>query len=361
MALRRSSVVIAVAGVILIVTAALIRFVALPSLVKLPEDVNATAEFEGTLQQLDPQTFSLDSGTSISIDRTVTANQVVGDTAVITSTAVSHLPAGEVTDEHTYAISRVDYTQVPAPAGIRVEDQKGGITLSLPMDPGTSDTTMYDSVTRTAQPLAYYGSDTLEGRSVHKFSGATTAPIADPSVLEPVKAGIAALAKTGDGTTLPKAVIQSLVPALPSDRALAVSAALVSASDPVPLEFTSINNVDLAVDTRFGGPTKIMQDQTTVLNLRSGNTLIPVVDLSRITVATADTSVATITSDLNKAERQLDLFAIWGPIGLVLVGGLLLLFAFLRRTPRSNANDATASVPPADPADAVPNATVERN
>ncbi|PBC39467.1 hypothetical protein CJ179_36190 [Rhodococcus sp. ACS1] len=354
MALRRSSIVLIIVGTLLIVVAAAIRYVAVPTLSKLPEDTNAQAAFEGTLRQLDPATFTLDAGTPITIDRTVKVDQAVGDTAVVTSTAITHLPSGDSTDAHTYAIDRVDYTQTSPPAGAQVEDQRGGVVLSFPMNPGTDDALVYDSVTRTAQPVTYTGTETLQGREVYKFTGTTTAPIADPAVLGPVKAAIAGLAQSGDGSTLPKAMLQNLVGALPADRVAEARRTLDTAPDQVPLAFTSVNSMTLSVDTRFGAPINTEQNQTTVLNLLSGDATVPLLDLSQVQVATADASIQAVADNFAQGERQLDLMALWVPLVSALLGLVLIVIGFLRRKPRAGAGSqgtfgSTADVTPRHP------------
>jgi hypothetical protein len=351
MAMRRSSIALLIVGLLLIAAAAAIKYVAVPQLTKLPGDTNEAATFEGTLRQLDPKTFGLDGGTPVTIDRSVKVDQVAGDTAVVTSTAVTHLPSGDTTDAHTYAISRVDYTQADAPDGAQVEDQRGGITLSFPMDPTTDDALVYDSVTRTAQPVTYTGTETLAGREVYEFTGTTTAPIADPAVLNPVKAGIAALAQSGDGSTLPKAMVQTLLPALPADRSAAAQRALETAPDQVPLTFTSVNAMTLAVDARFGAPINTAQNQTTVLNIQSGDATVPLLDLSQVQVETADASIQSVAENLVQGERQLNLLAFWVPLASALLGLLLIALAIVRRKPGqrggtgTGVSDSTAGVP----------------
>lgn len=203
MALRRSSIALFVVGLMLTAAAAAIKYVAVPNLSKLPADTNETALFESTLRQLDPTTFGLDSGTPITIDRSLRVVQAEGDSAILTSTAITHLPSGDATDVHTFAVSRVDFTQTTAPDGVPVEDQRGGMTMSFPKNPTTDDALVYDSVTRTAQPVTYTGTTMFAGREVHEFTGTTAAPIADPAVLGPLKAGIAVLDPSGVGSKPP--------------------------------------------------------------------------------------------------------------------------------------------------------------
>lgn len=349
MALRRSSIALFIVGLMLITAAAVIRYVVVPHMSKLPADTKEGALFEGALRQIDPTTFGLDAGTPITIDRSLKVDRVVGDTALVTCTVVTHLPSGDITDVRSFAVNRVDFTQAAPPDGVSVEDQRGGITLSFPMNPTTDDALVYDQVTRTAQPVTYTGTTTLAGREVYEFTGTATAPIVDPAVLGPVMAGIAALVPGGDGSTLPREIVRTLIPALSPDRAAAVEQALAAAPDPVPLTYTSVNMLDAAVDTHFGTPIRIAQNQTAVLNIASGGALVPLLDLSQVRAQTSDASIQKVADKVARGERQLKIAEFWVPLVSALVGVLLLVVAIVRRKPgRGGDNHLGASGSSAD-------------
>ncbi|OLL20311.1 hypothetical protein BKE56_010300 [Rhodococcus sp. M8] len=329
-------------GFLLIASAAAIKYLVVPQLSKLPEDANGTSAFEGTLRRLDPATFGLGTGIPVSVDRTMAVDQVEGDTAVVTTTAVSHLPSGDATDTHTYAINRVDYSQAEPPNAVPVEDQRGGVTLSFPMNPSTDDALVYDSVTRTAQPVSYTGTDTLAGREVYVFKGTSTAPVADPAVLTSLQAGIVALTRSGDGSTVPKAMLQAMIPALPADRAAAVQQALQTAPDQVPLAFTSVNELTLAVDTRFGSPLNSAQNRTTVLGIQSEDAAVPLVDLSQLQIATSEASIQASAAKFATNERKLNIVGVWVPLASALSGLVLIAVAILRRKPEHHGEEATS-------------------
>lgn len=333
MALRRSSIALFVVGLMLTAAAAAIKYVAVPNLSKLPADTNETALFESTLRQLDPTTFGLDSGTPITIDRSLRVVQAEGDSAILTSTAITHLPSGDATDVHTFAVSRVDFTQTTAPDGVSVEDQRGGMTMSFPKNPTTDDALVYDSVTRTAQPVTYTGTTMFAGREVHEFTGTTAAPIADPAVLGPLKAGIAVLDPSGVGSTMQREIVKTLIPALPADRIAAVERALETAPDAVPLTYTSTNRMDLAIDSHLGAPVNFTQNQTTVLNIASGDTTVPFLDLYQVRMETSDASIRMVTEKVARAERLLKIAGFWVPLVSALSGALLVVVAIVRRRP----------------------------
>ena len=85
----RSSVVLAVIGVLLIVAAAVIRFVVVPSVTELPTDLDVTLEFEGTYNGINPAVLSggatevLAEDVPIAASRNVSAESVDGDTEIV--------------------------------------------------------------------------------------------------------------------------------------------------------------------------------------------------------------------------------------------------------------------------------------
>src|SRR5689334_21282400 len=92
MRLTRSSAVLAVLAVLLLVAAGVLRFVVVPSATKLPDDLNTTQEFEGTYNGLNPAALAGGGGQLLLRDvpmtasRTYTVDSSDGDTAVVKRT-----------------------------------------------------------------------------------------------------------------------------------------------------------------------------------------------------------------------------------------------------------------------------------
>jgi DUF3068 family protein len=330
MATPRRSRVPLMLGITLIVAAAVLRVWGVPALSKLPADTDQTAEYAGTMQSADPATFQLGKAAPITAERRVRVTKTYRDAAVIESDLTLHTPAGDSNDVHSYAISRKDFDQVEAPAGASVEDQKGGMTISRPADPTKGDFTVYDPVTQTAQPVRYAATRTLDGREVYDFAGETTAQVRSPKLLAQLQAGVAALARAGDGTTLPKPLLQRLGATLDPDQAAAFDKLFVTLPDEVPLVFTSTNQVRLAIDTKFGAPVATAQTQTVTVNIDTGAKPVPLVALSRLHVDETPASVKNTAAFLSKAGTMLALASLWLPLGLVIVG-LALVVAGVRR------------------------------
>src|SRR5262245_25570141 len=99
MSSRKFSVLWPVLGVLLITAAAVIKFVLLPSMTKLPGNLNQSQEYDGTIQVVNPEAFAandlahlLTPEMSITADRSLTVVAVDGDIAIVTIKAVLRLP-----------------------------------------------------------------------------------------------------------------------------------------------------------------------------------------------------------------------------------------------------------------------------
>ena len=177
MRLTRSSVVLAVLGVLLLVAAAVVRFVVVPSATKLPDDLNTTQEFEGTYNGLNPAALAGGGGQLLLRDvpmtasRTYTVDSSDGDTAVVKRT-VERAIAGqaEPRTETLYAVDRTDFESAPAPSGAGDVVDSEGLIFTLPLDPATdADYQLWDQTTQAAYPLTYKDTSTLEGRTVLEY------------------------------------------------------------------------------------------------------------------------------------------------------------------------------------------------
>ncbi|WP_280218564.1 porin PorA family protein [Nocardia neocaledoniensis] len=347
MTVRKSSVVWLALGVVLIAAAAIIRFVALPALTKLPADLDQSQKYEGTLQTIDPKAFAandlahlLSPEVPITADRSLTVDTVSGDTAIVTSKALLSLPDGTTQpDVHTYAVSRIDYSPVaisetqekslvPADNRSFFEAHKG-LAFSWPMDPPKDGTALYDPVTRTAQPATFQNEGTLEGRHVYNYKIDAAGPLASPAVLSQFK---------DFPKQLPKAAIAGLLQAeiVPEQFRATLTAALPTMPDLVTIGFGSTNVIDAAVDSQFGAPLKVHQTQGIYVTVPADGREVPTIPLSIAKLHTADSAVTDTAHTLSKNATMLSLLGVWLPIVLLAVGIVLAAVAVLRwRTPVS--------------------------
>jgi hypothetical protein len=358
MSIRKSSILWLVLGVILIVGAVVIRFVILPSISKLPGDLDETVKYEGTVQALNPQAFAsndlgnlLSPEVPITADRSLTVDATDGDTAIVTSNTVINLPDGSTQkDIHTYAVDRVDFGPVELAAdkqeSLVPEDRKStyephdGLAFSWPMDPPKDGTALYDSVTRTAQPATFVEETTLEGRDVYQYKVDAAGPITSPSVLGQFK---------DFPKQLPKAAVAGLLQAgvVPEASRDTLEAALPSLPDMIDIGFGSTNVVDATVDTEFGAPLKVNQRQGMYVTVPVNGQDVPTMPLSIIDIHTADPEVSTATDTMAKNSTMLSMLGTWLPIALVLIGIGLIALAMFRwhkpTHPRTNTPSRTTA------------------
>ncbi|MEU7768574.1 porin PorA family protein [Nocardia sp. NPDC049190] len=347
MSVRKSSVLWLVLGIVLIIGAVIVKFVALPSLTKLPADLNQAQKYEGTVQALNPQAFAsndlanlLTPELPITADRSLTVDAVDGDTAIVTSKAVLNLPDASTQDDvHTYAVSRVDYSPVAisesqqqslVPADKQATfEAHSGIAFSWPMDPPKEGTTLYDSVTRTAQAATYIDEGTLAGREVFNYKVDAAGPITSPTVLAQFKDFPKQLPKTAVAGLLQAGVVPE------SSRAI-LTAALPTLPDVVNIGFGSTNVITAAVDNHLGAPLKVDQAQTMAVTVPVDGKDVPTLPLSVVKLHTADSEVSAAADTMSKNSTILSVLGIWLPVALVILGIGLVVLALARwRKPRT--------------------------
>ncbi|MFI6309686.1 porin PorA family protein [Nocardia fusca] len=331
MPVRKTSVAWLILGVILIAGAVIIKFVALPSMMKLPADLNQSQKYEGTMQALNPQAFAsndlahlLTPEVPISADRSLKVDAVDGDTAIVTSKALLNLPDGSKRpDVHTYAVSRVDFTPVnlsrdqerslvSANEGATFE-RHTGVAFSWPMNPPKDGTALYDPVTRTAQVAAFSGEGNVEGRDVYYYRVDAAGSVASPAVLAQFKSF---------PRQLPKAVVAGLLQAdiVPASSLAALSSALPSMPDLIDIHFTSANVINLAVDREFGAPLNVDQTQSIYASIPVDGKDVPALPLSIVKLHPAGSEVASAAHTLQKNATLLSAGGTWVPIVLVVLG-----------------------------------------
>lgn len=338
---RKSALALLVIGLLLIAVAAGVRFLVLPSISKLPDDLSQSQRFEGTMQALNPQAFQsgdlanlLTPEMPITAHRSLTVDAVDGDTAVVTSAAAISLPDGSQQDDvHTYAVSRVDYGPVPLTdeqkASLVPEEKQAtfepheGYAFSWPMNPPTDGNSLYDSVTRTAQPANYVDSSTLEGRDVANYRIDASGPILSPTVLQQF---------SQFPTQLPTAILAGVLQAglVPEGSRADLEAALPSLPAVVDIGFGSSNSVNAAVDEKFGAPLNVEQTQQMYVTIPVNGQDLPVLPLSTVALHTAPDEVVSTADTLQSNGRLLGILGVWLPVALLVIGLVLLGFGVFR-------------------------------
>ena len=184
MKLSRSSVALAVVGVLLIVAAAVVRFVVVPSVTKLPTDLDVTLEFEGTYNGINPAVLSggatevLAEDVPIVATRNVSARSVDGDTEIVRRADERTVGDGEpALTEVFFAVDRETAEAGPAPDGADDVTDAEGLVFTLPIDPSTADGAYeyWDQNTLQSAPVTFEGEETFGGRDVNRYESVSEA------------------------------------------------------------------------------------------------------------------------------------------------------------------------------------------
>ncbi|MEV0251759.1 porin PorA family protein [Nocardia sp. NPDC050712] len=328
---RRTSTYIYCAGAVILAGSILGKFVGMPELAELPADFTGTGVLTGSIQtHIDPNNVAQPK--PVDVERTVSVIAVKGNRAIITMKSKTYPhprvdgAAPSLTDSHTYAIDRRTMRQV-APFGYtRVEDQQGGVTFALPPGEEGGDQTLYDTYTRSAQPLNYQGPVTFHGRSGLRNVVDATGEIADEGLRGKLQA-LVSFRFQGDGNTVPKAALVAL--GVPAEK-------LDSLPEALRVDYRVHNRTELISDKRFGVIMNIDTVQSTSISIEDAAELgLGEIPLTVTKVSSSDAAVTTTLERLNDSERKLLLADIALGIAAALGAGLILFgIAGSRREPK---------------------------
>ena len=328
MSVRRSSIVLAGIGAVLIVLGVGVRFVVVPVATKLPGNTNLGVTYSGRATLLNSS--ALQSGDTknviaanvpTTVDRRLKVTSIHGDTAIVSDELTIHAGSKTLPSDHVYALDRTTLEGITPPPGIAVEPSVGALSSAFPIGPEANDSyRYYDSTTRGIVPISYTGHATRDGRSVNVYTIASTGAVKDPGLLKLLP------------PSLPKKLVASLAPLLPTAvRAKITPATLAVLPSPVPLSYTGTTNIVAYVDSQTGVPIDETVSEQVVVNVAAGAqrlSLIPVFALDfRVTPA----SVKYLADKARTAGELLTLMKVIVPIALVVIGVVLLVIAILRR------------------------------
>src|SRR5258707_2637260 len=174
---RRSSIVLAGIGVVLIVLGVLVRFVVVPVATKLPGSTNLGVTYSGTATLLNSS--ALQSGDTknviatnvpVTVDRQIKVTSIRGDTVIVSDDLTIHAGSQTLPSDHTYALNRSTLEGVTPPAGASVEPSIGALSSMYPIRPAANGSyRYYDSTTRGIVPISYTGHATRDGRTVNVY------------------------------------------------------------------------------------------------------------------------------------------------------------------------------------------------
>ncbi|MDM7490918.1 porin PorA family protein [Rhodococcus sp. CSLK01-03] len=330
MFVRRSSTIFLAVGVLFIALAALVRFVLVPTLSKLPGDLDVNPVYEGTGTLLNAEALQtgdianmIASDVPVTIDRHIYVSSTDGDTAIAHDDSILAAAGLSVPSNHTYALDRKTMDATNSDAGEGIEPHSG-MTIALPLQPDPSASyKYYDATTRTTVPMTYLDSGTVVGRDVLNYSVEAKGILRDPAIAGTLP------------PALPKALVGSLARLLPADVQQSLGGALGQLADPVPFTYTAATRINLAADQTLGSPIDAQLNQEILANVEIGGQLFPVLSVLSIDAALTDQSISDAAASAKSQSIQLNLISVVTPIVLFLLGVLALLVGLLRRRLRS--------------------------
>ncbi|MGZ4607718.1 MAG: porin PorA family protein [Blastococcus sp.] len=323
----RAAVIVAVVGVVLLVAAAIVRFVVLPSVNKLGSDFSSSQNFSGTYTGLNPAVLAGNTSAGVlvrDVPATATRKYAVdstdGDTALVTRTitrTVGGLP--QPTPTARYAVDRVNFGSVPAPSGATGVVKSTGLIFTLPQHPSTSTTyQLWDETTAAAYPLKYVTTSTVAGRTTYDYTTTATGKIVDPASL-------------GLPVALPKVQLTALAPSLagllPPAVLAQLSSVLARLPGTIPISYTSTTTATISADSTLGSPLKTASTQEITAQL--GPIAALRVPFSTLKLTTTAASSKATADDTAGTVSQLNLVGTVLPIVLAVVGIILIVVALL--------------------------------
>jgi hypothetical protein len=341
--LTRSSLFLAVLGVLLVVAAAVVRFAVVPHATDLPEDLDVTLRFDGTYNGINPGVLSGEAGdvlledVPIDATRRVQAESVDGDTMIVSRTDTQTVGDTEPTvTEVRFAVDRDSREGGPAPESDDDVTTSEGLTFTLPADPSTKDNAYvyWDQATLQAFPVTFEGEDTIGDRTVYRYQSVAEGALADPAAL-------------GLPATLPKTQLVALAPtlgsSLPPETLNALAGLLPSLPEEIPISWTSATTTRVTADSELGATIAggSTQEITGALDLNGTSVSVP---FATIAVDSTDDSDQQRADDVADDASLLTLVGTVLPIVATVLGVLLLVAALLLAR---RAASRTGDTPPA--------------
>ncbi|HEX2893356.1 MAG TPA: porin PorA family protein [Marmoricola sp.] len=344
--MRKWGITLAVAGVLMLVAGAVLRFVVVPREQVLPADTNDTVTYTGDLTTVDVAAM-LGGGQNavvqlpVTVARTLKVLQTSGDKARVSDTAIMKSDRGTVPPslartEYFYAVDRSSLAAIPNFTDQPVTKAKG-LVVSFPIGTEKKAYTGWVAELGTTAAVKYTGQDTLKGLTVYTFAGRTTEPMPTPPEGLPTalpKAQLGALAKA---LQLPAAVQQQLAQALPA------------LPDPVPLTYTFTEGDTYSVEPDTG----VIVDMTKNVRIAVGLGDLPLQPIPALVLGLKynDASVTDMAAKASDARDQVRLYGTWLPAGLGLLGLVCLgaAVALLRRRPEGGTGHTVPGAPERHP------------
>lgn len=333
-------VLLVVLGSLLVVAAAVLRFVVVPSQARFPDDVDTTRRYTGTMavyldEEALPEATSSGDLTGlfrrdlpVEIARRVTTDDVADGVALVTEDAtVTSGDATLRTTEDRYAIDRETMLAGQGFPDVQLPDREAGLVVGWPIGTDRRDYEGWSDELGRLVDLTFEREEDHAGVGTYVFtSSVTDTPIVDPDILATLP------------EALPRDVVVSLASQLDLPDALAAQfqQLLPALPDPVPLGYLYRGDTTYWVEPTTGVvvDTERTETRSVYLDVDQIPIPVPVTAVWDWSYAQTDDSVAEAVTDAEDAAGQLRLFGTWLPVVLAVLGVLALVLALVlgRRT-----------------------------
>lgn len=319
--MRSMSTLAAVGGILAIAAAATLRFAVVPAQAQLPADTQTSRTYTGSISQM------LDAEALAAGDL---ANVIVRDVPVtiVRDTSVTSVQDGRATVAESSVVSAPDGTPIiGSQATLSIDrktmlDEGGALAIGWPIGTEARDHTGHSGEIGQDVTLVHTGSELFRGIDALVFQADFQGRIVDPNVLGRFPA------------SLPKATLPLVASALdlPAEIAASLPALLTALPDDVPLGYWLESSTTYWVDPATGMVLDLERSEARQVAFDvPGVPATPLAAVFSMSYRGEEASVAaTVEESMANADR-LTTFGTTLPIGLTLLGLVLLASAFLLR------------------------------
>lgn len=319
--MRRWGVVVAVLGVLMLVGAAVLRYVVVPNGQVLPADTNEKIVYAGTLTSVNQaalrtgDTKNATTTVPVKVDRHVQVLQTQGDKARVSdASVVTDTASGKTVDttKYFYTVDRKSLMAIPNFTDKPAEKAQG-LVIGFPIGTEKLNYVGWLQEVKDTGHSLYKGESQVKGLPVYEFAGNYSQPLAADQL------------PPGSKSSVPKAELVSMVKALglPADLQKQLQQALPVLPATIPLTYTYNQNDRFWVEPTTG----VIADMTRNTEMTVGmaglqGLQLPVYDL------TVKYTPANVTDMVNQARDSLDQIRLYGttiPIVLATLGLLFLV------------------------------------